>query len=83
MIKMGELIEKVAPDAIIEGLSIHDWLFAQRLLTGAPHSADFLFIDVRDPENLRLDGGTPITVYAISKESEPSAVKSSHGDCPK
>jgi hypothetical protein len=69
--KIGELIEKVAPGAMIEGLSVHDWLFAQGLLKGAPAGENFLFINVRDPENLQLDRN-PITVYAIHLEDFPS-----------
>ena len=63
-------IEKVVGDAQIEELPVREWLLRQALLKGAPEFNDFLFIDVRNPENLRLEdpNNRPITIYAIAKE---------------
>ncbi len=63
-LKMIGLLEEVQPAARMEGQPLREWLLSQGILKGAPSGQDYLFLDVRDPENLRLDQ-QPITVYAI------------------
>jgi hypothetical protein len=64
-------IEKVVGDHQIEGKAVRPWLLDQALLKGPPE--DYLFIDVRNPENLDLlhvdPDDPPITLYAAAHES--------------
>jgi hypothetical protein len=62
--KMIGLLEEVQPGARMEGLPLRVWLLSQAILKGAPSGEDYLFLDVRDPENLRLET-RPITAYAL------------------
>ncbi len=75
-------IEKIVGDAKIEELPVRDWILQQGIVKGAPAGFDYLFIHVKNPENLNLlpdrDGnGNPqpaddITVYAVAKEDLPN-----------
>jgi hypothetical protein len=56
-------IQQIAGDARIEGLPVLEWLPSQAIRKTAPAASNYLFIDVRNPEN-----PDAITVYAIAKE---------------